>query len=99
MNPQRVDRQRLLRLTDLPNIGPAMAADLQRLGFERPDELRGHDAYALYDRLCQIDGVRHDPCVLDVFLSVVHFLDGDPARPWWAYSAARKATLALRHCQ
>ena len=51
MNPQRVDRQRLLRLTDLPNIGPAMAADLQRLGFERPDELRGHDAYALYDRL------------------------------------------------
>ena len=99
MNPQRVDRQRLLRLTDLPNIGPAMAADLQRLGFERPDELRWHDAYALYDRLCQIDGVRHDPCVLDVFLSVVHFLDGDPARPWWSYTAARKATLALRHSQ
>ncbi len=96
MNPQRVDRRRLHQLTDLPNIGPAMAADLQRLGIERPEDLVGHDAYALYDRLCRIDGVRHDPCVADVFLSVVRFMAGEPARPWWAYTAERKVALAMQ---
>ena len=99
MNPKRVDRARLLRLTDLPNVGPAMAEDLKRVGIECPGDLAGRDAYALYDRLCQIDGLRHDPCVIDVFLSVVRFVAGDPPCAWWTYTAERKATLALSHCQ
>ena len=41
MNPSKVRRDRLSALTDLPNIGPAMAADLRLLGFERPEQLAG----------------------------------------------------------
>ena len=93
MNPEKVSRHCLDRLTDLPNVGPAMAADLRRLGIQSPDELVGRDPYALYAGLCEVTGLRHDPCVLDVFISITRFMAGDAPRPWWAYTAERKARL------
>jgi hypothetical protein len=96
MNPNKVRRDRLVQLTDLPNIGPAMAADLQSLGIRQPDDLCQRDPYALYERLCEQTGQRHDPCVIDVFISVVRFMAGEPAQAWWAYTAERKQTLASR---
>ncbi len=96
MNPSKVRRDRLVQLTDLPNIGPAMAADLISLGIRQPDDLRQRDPYTLYEQLCAQTGQRHDPCVIDVFLSVVRFMAGEPARAWWEYTAERKQTLASR---
>lgn len=90
MHPAKVDRARLRTFTDLPNIGPAMAGDFVALGYERPEQLKGIDPYALYRRLCEHTRVRQDPCVLDVFISVARFLDGEEAKPWWAYTAERK---------
>ena len=78
------------RLEELPNVGPAIAADLRRIGIERPSALVGRDGYALYRALCRATGRRHDPCVLDTFLAVVDFMHGAPPRPWWAYTAERK---------
>jgi hypothetical protein len=95
MHPAKVDRARLRTFTDLPNIGPAMAGDFIALGYERPEQLQGVDPYALYRRLCDHTGVRQDPCVLDVFISVARFLDGDAAQPWWTYTAERKRRYAL----
>lgn len=94
MNPAKVRRDRLARLEDLPNIGPAGARDLRRLGIARPADLVGQDAYELYERLSLLTGQRQDPCVLDVFLSVVRFMAGEPARPWWDYTAERQRALA-----
>ena len=93
MNPARVDRARLRELTDLPNVGPAIAADLRLLGIETPAQLVGHSPLELYRQLCDVTGTRHDPCVLDVFMSVTRFIAGDPPRSWWAYTAERKALL------
>jgi len=90
VNPAKVQRDRLLALTDLPNIGPAMARDLRLLGFEHPGQLAGQDPQALYDRLCELTGARQDPCVLDVLVSVTRFIDGDEPRPWWFYTPERK---------
>ena len=90
MNPSKVSRTRLESLTDLPNIGPAMARDLRLLGFEHPGQLAGQDPQRLYDRLCELTGTRQDPCVLDVFVSVTRFMDGDEPRPWWFYTPERK---------
>lgn len=78
------------RLEDLPNVGPATAADLRLLGFHEPAQLKGADPFRLYTRLCQATQARQDPCVLDTFISITRFLDGAPARPWWAYTAERK---------
>jgi hypothetical protein len=96
MNPAKVVRDRIRTLTDLPNVGPAVAADLRRLGIDSPEQLKGRDAFALYDQLCSITGRRQDPCVIDVFLSITRFMDGDEARPWWAYTAERKAAMQQR---
>lgn len=78
------------RLEDIPNIGPAIARDLRSLGIEAPAALRGADPWALYGRLNALSGIRHDPCVLDTFIAATRFMDGEPARPWWAYTAERK---------
>lgn len=55
----------IARLEDIPNIGPAIAADLRQLGIALPPDLPGRDPYAMYDELYHITGQRHDPCVLD----------------------------------
>ncbi|MBW2096682.1 MAG: hypothetical protein JRI80_17565 [Deltaproteobacteria bacterium] len=33
---------------------------------------------------------RHDPCVIDAFMSVVHFMGGGDPLPWWSFTPARK---------
>ena len=78
------------RFTDIPNVGPATAGDFETLGLRSPAELARCDAYALYRRLCAATGERHDPCVIDVFLAAIDFMNGAPARPWWAYTGQRK---------
>jgi hypothetical protein len=77
-------------LTDIPNVGPAVARRLRQLGVSSLEELRGQDGGALFERLCALDGSRHDPCLLDTFVAVVDYANGAPARPWWEYSRERK---------
>ena len=84
------------RLEDIPNIGPAIAADLRRLGITLPGELLGREPYGMYDDLCRITGQRHDPCLLDTFIAAVRFMAGEPKMPWWKYTAERKRELAAR---
>ena len=90
MNPAKVRRDQVHRLTDLPNVGPAMAKDLDLIGIRRPDQLVGKDPLKLYRRLCIASGARQDPCVLDTLISVTRFMDGEEPQPWWAYTAERK---------
>ena len=78
-------------LTAIPNVGPAVARKLRSLDIESVDDLRGVDAGELFERLCAIDGRRHDPCLLDTFTAAVAYADGGPARPWWEFSRERKA--------
>ena len=78
------------RLEQLPNIGPAMAADLRALGIAHPTELVGRDAFALYQALCAHTGKRQDPCVLDTFMAATDFMRGAAPAPWWAYTALRR---------
>ena len=74
MHPDKVIREKVTKLTDLPNISKASAADLVLLGINTPSDLLGHD-----------------PCVIDVFISITRFINGDSPKPWWEYTAERKA--------
>src|ERR1022692_1506726 len=89
----------IAHLEDIPNIGPAIAADLRQLGITTPGELPGRDPYGLYDDLCRITGQRHDPCLLDTFIAAVRFMEGAAPQPWWKYTPERKRTLAARHVE
>lgn len=96
MHPERVQRSRLRLLTDLPNIGKAGAADLRLLGIDTPQQLVGRCPFDMYATLCQLSGVRHDPCVIDVFMSVTRFMAGEAPRVWWDYTDERKLLLDER---
>lgn len=89
-----MNRDQCTRLEQIPNIGPSMANDLRLVGISRPRDLIGRDPYAMYEELCRKTEKRQDPCVLDVFISAVRFMQGEPERPWWAYTQERKRTLA-----
>jgi hypothetical protein len=88
--------RKLARLLDIPNVGPAIAVDLRRLGITKPDDLLGRDPYRMYDDLWRMTGQHHDPCLLDTFIAAVRFMAGDPKKPWWKYTAERKRELAAR---
>ena len=78
-------------LTTIPNVGPAVARHLERLDVTVPADLRGRDPDELFERLCELDGRRHDACLLDTFVAAVSHAEGGPARPWWEVSRERLA--------
>ena len=94
MSPHKVDRARVKQLTDLPNVGKATADDLRLLGVYSPEQITGECPFEMYERLCRKTGHRHDPCVIDVFMSVTHFMKGELPRPWWEFTEMRKNILA-----
>ncbi len=91
-----VSRTEITDLEKIPNVGPSIAANMRLLGVSSPRDLLGKDPYRMYDDLCETTGVRHDPCVIDVFIAAVCFMAGEPAKPWWKYTPERKRQLAAK---
>jgi hypothetical protein len=91
-----VNRADIADLEDIPNVGPSIAGNLRLIGISSPHALLGKDPYTMYDELCSTTGVRHDPCVIDVFIAAVRFMAGEKPKPWWKYTPERKRTLAAR---
>ncbi len=86
-------RTEITHLQQIPNVGPSISANLRLIGVSSPLDLLGRDPYEMYDALCETTGVRHDPCVIDVFISAVRFMAGEPGRPWWEFTSERKKKL------
>ena len=96
MNPSKVVRDDVRLLTHLPNVGESLAADLRLIGIQTPVELTGRDPYAMFEALCAVTQQRHDPCVIDVFISVTRFMNGEPPAVWWQFTEERKRALSQR---
>ncbi len=94
MNPNKVVRDQVKALTDLPNVGPATVENLHAVGVYTPADLIGKSPYFLFEELCAVTGHRHDPCVVDVLISVVCFMNGGDPKPWWKYTEERKRYLS-----
>ena len=62
-------------------------------GIKKPQDLIGKNAYQLHDELCRVTGEKHDPCVIDVFLAVIDYMEGGAPLPWWNFTAERKNKL------
>ncbi len=87
------DRKIASQLEELPNIGKAIGKDLRLIGVYHPQELIGKNAFQLYNLLCSKKGRRIDHCVIDVFISAIHYMEGGEPRPWWAFTEERKRIL------
>jgi hypothetical protein len=96
MNPAKVVRSKVTKLTDLPNVGEATAGDLRLLGITHPHELKGCDPFEMFDRLRVLTKSNQDPCVIDVFMSVTDFMNGGEPRTWWSFTEERKAKVGRR---
>ena len=81
---------------DIPNIGAAIEKHLFALGLDKPIELIGKDPYSMYSELCRITRIRHDPCVIDVFISAVRYMEGGPSKKWWQYTEERKKHATIQ---
>ena len=93
MNKTRV-RHEIKTFRDIPNVGKAIERDFTALGLTQPIELAGKDPYQMYADLCKATHTRIDPCVIDIFISAVRYMEGKPSKKWWEYTAERK-----RHMQ
>ena len=71
-----------------------MAASLQLIGIDHPRKLIGKEAVELYKELCARSGKKQDPCVLDVFMAAIHFMEGGEPLPWWSFTDKRKKRLS-----
>lgn len=92
----RSTRQSIKKLEDIPNVGRSIAANFRQLGITAPTELAGRDPYQMYEDICRLSRAKHDPCLLDVFIAAVHYMEGAPKKPWWHYTTQRKRELARR---
>jgi pathogenicity locus Cdd1 protein len=90
------DRKTVSQLESLPNIGPGMANDLRLLGIQHPQQLIGKNAYQMHRELCKRTNTKHDPCVIDIFLAVVDFMEGGNPAPWWHFTKERKKYLSRK---
>ena len=78
------------KFQDIPNIGPAMVRGFALLGLQKPTDLINKDPLKLYKKMCKVSGKRQDPCVLDVYIAAIDFMNGALARPWFYYTKNRK---------
>ena len=83
-------RTEITDLRSIPNVGPATIRYLKSVGINTPFELVGQDPYLMFQELCQVSNKQFDPCLLDVFISAVRFMEGAPEKEWWQYTAERK---------
>lgn len=97
MHPDKVIREKVKTLTDLPNIGKTMERTLRAIGITNPARLKDRSALDLYQKLCRQSAAQYDPCVFDVFLSVTRFMAGDTPKPWWHYTRERKNFFSQKH--
>lgn len=81
------------KLTDIPNIGKSISEDLKLIGIKKPLDLKGKDAFKLYDKMCKSLNQKIDYCMIDVLMSAVDFADNGNARKWWHYTEKRKKIM------
>ena len=80
-------------LQEIPNVGNAIAKDFNLIGINSPKQLIGRDPYKMYNDLCCATNQKHDPCVIDVFISAVRYMEGGPPKKWWEFTKERKNKL------
>lgn len=90
MPARRARAPRPATLAVLANVGPATLADFRTLRISSVAQLATKDPVKLYSELCRRTGQRHDPCVIDVFMSAVDQANGGAPVPWWEFTPLRK---------
>jgi len=81
-------------LKDLISIGKATLDDFNLLGIHKVSDLKRQKAKELYQKLCDLRGIRLDPCCEDVFRAAIEQARSTKLPKekcqWWYWSRIRK---------
>lgn len=89
-------------LQELPGVGPSIEGDLQSMGIESVNDLRGKNPEELYSVLRDRAGGALDRCVLYVIRCAVYWARFEGPKPdpelkkWWAFMEGGPGHSALR---
>ena len=89
-------RNEIKNFQEIPNVGKATQKDFILMGINEPFQLVGRDPYQMYNDLYLITSQRHDPCVIDVFISAVRYMEGGAAKKWWEFTLERKNHMDIQ---
>jgi Holliday junction resolvasome RuvABC DNA-binding subunit len=82
-----VSRRDTRNLTEIPGVGPSIAADLYLLGIRQVADLKDRDPEQLYQRHMRQVGQHVDRCVLYTFRCAVYYASNRTHDPellkWW----------------
>ena len=95
-NDMAASRNNILDLSHIPNVGPATIRYLNILGINEPFELIGQNPYSMFMDLCETTGKQFDPCLADVFISAVRYMEGAPSHKWWHYTEEKIGRASCR---
>lgn len=84
------NKDKIENLEELPNVGKTIKKYLLAININHPKDLIGQDALMIYKRLCTKHDTLYNPCVIDVFMSIVDFMKTGEARLWWKFTQKRK---------
>lgn len=74
-------------LTTIPNIGSITKEDLQNIGINYVEDLKGKNPEELYLKDCQVKGRQEDKCQLYLFRMAVYYAEHDTREEeklkWW----------------
>ena len=74
-------------LTKIPYVGKETEKDLLLLGFDGIASLKGADPEAMYEKECELKGVKVDRCQLYVYRMAVYYAENEIHDPeklkWW----------------
>jgi hypothetical protein len=77
----------LREFRQVPGVGKSIAEDLWNLGLRSVSDLKKQDPEDLYLRLCALQGMHVDRCMLYVFRCAVYYASNDIHDPellkWW----------------
>jgi len=88
-----MSRLEINNLQDIPNVGKATEKMLNDLKIIKPNQLIGKDPYNMYNELCNTTNKKYDPCVIDVFISAIRFMEGGSPKKWWGFTEERKMKM------
>lgn len=84
----------LIQFENCTSVGPSTAQDLWNLGYRSLKDLQDEDPTEIYERLCRQVGNRVDPCLLDVFRSIIAQAKNPnlpvDQRNWWYWTPHRR---------
>lgn len=78
------------KLSDLKNVGKATLKDLSLLNIYTVEELAHQDPTLLFYELERRTKKRQDPCVWDVFASIIYEASSGEPSNWWNWTDRHK---------